>query len=137
MWIKTDLEAGLYVVSTPIGAARDITLRALDVLANCDVIAAEDTRNTRRLLDIHGLKLGTRPLLSYHEHSASKIRTELIDRVTKGQSVAYVSDAGTPLIADPGFQLVKTTLEAEQKVIPVPGPSAPVAALTMSGLAAV
>jgi len=135
MWLKTDLEAGLYVVSSPIGAARDITLRALDVLANCNMIAAEDTRVTRRLLDIHGISLGNRQVLSYHEHSSPKVRETVLDRITKGEAVAYVSDAGTPLIADPGFQLVKAARETGLKVIPVPGASAPIAALTMSGLA--
>lgn len=134
MWITKDLEPALYMVSTPIGAARDITLRALDVLASTDVIAAEDTRVTRKLLDIHGVSLNGRRLVSYHEHSGENDRQKLVDHLKAGQSVAYASDAGTPLVADPGFQLVKAALEAEQKVVPVPGASAVLASLTLSGL---
>jgi len=125
---------GLYVVSTPIGAARDITLRALDVLATADVIAAEDTRNTRRLMEIHAIPLGRRPLLAYHDHNGAAQRPRLLAELAEGRIVALVSDAGTPLVADPGFQLVRAALAQGTPVRAVPGPSAPLAALAVSGL---
>ena len=89
----TRLEAALYFVATPIGAARDITLRGLDILTAVDVLAAEDTRNTRRLLDIHGVKLNNRPLIPYHDHNGAAQRPRLISAIKEGKSVAYVSDA--------------------------------------------
>ena len=97
------LSPGLYFVSTPIGAARDITLRALDILANADVLAAEDTRTLKKLLEIHGIQLKNRSLISYHDHNGSKVRPKLLAYMKNGKSVAYASEAGTPLIADPGF----------------------------------
>lgn len=127
------LEPGLYLVATPIGTARDITLRALDVLAAADVLAAEDTRNTRRLMDIHGVALGGRRLLPYHDHNGAAQRPGLIAAMRDGQSVAYVSDAGTPLVADPGFALARDAREAGLKVTSVPGPSALLAALSVAG----
>ena len=99
--VADNIAPGLYFVATPIGAARDITLRALDLLAGCDVIAAEDTRNTRRLMEIHGIALAGRPLLPYHDHNGDKQRPRLIAALHEGKTVAYVSDAGTPLVADP------------------------------------
>lgn len=128
------LEPGLYVVSTPIGAARDITLRALDILKSVDVIAAEDTRTTRRLLDIHGVPLGARSLIAYHDHNGPKQRPKLLAMIEAGQSVAYVSDAGTPLVADPGFVLARDVAAAGLSVRAAPGPSALLAALVVSGL---
>lgn len=127
-------EPGLYVVSTPIGAARDITLRALDLLSAADVIAAEDTRNTRRLMEIHGIALAGRPLLAYHDHNGAAQRPRLLAELAEGRIVALVSDAGTPLVADPGYQLVRAALAQGAPVRAVPGPSAPLAALAVSGL---
>ncbi|MEM8978797.1 MAG: 16S rRNA (cytidine(1402)-2'-O)-methyltransferase [Pseudomonadota bacterium] len=128
------LSAGLYFVATPIGNARDITLRALDVLASADVIAAEDTRNTRRLMEIHGIAIGTRKLISYHDHNGPRARPGLIAAMKDGQSVAYASDAGTPLVADPGYGLMTGAIEEELSVWAVPGASAPLAALSIAGL---
>lgn len=125
---------GLYLVATPIGNAGDITLRALDVLAMADVLAAEDTRNTRRLMDIHGIRLGDRPLVPYHDHNGPRMRPRLLADLAEGRSVAYVSDAGTPLVADPGYRLAAEAAEAGVAVTSVPGPSAVLAALSVSGL---
>lgn len=131
---EEQLEPGLYMVATPIGAARDITLRALDILETVDVIAAEDTRNTRRLLEIHGVSLGGRPLIAYHDHNGPKQRPKLLQLIEEGQSVAYVSDAGTPLVADPGFVLAREAAAQGLTVRAAPGPSALLAALVVSGL---
>jgi len=128
------LAPGLYLVATPIGAARDITLRALDILAGADVIAAEDTRTTRRLLGLHSIALNQRPLVAYHDHNGPRMRPVLIDHMREGRSVAYVSDAGTPLVADPGYALVREALAADLPVHTAPGPSAVLAALVVSGL---
>ncbi|MDO6726172.1 16S rRNA (cytidine(1402)-2'-O)-methyltransferase [Cognatishimia sp. 1_MG-2023] len=128
------LKAGLYFVATPIGTARDITLRALDILASADVIAAEDTRSLRRLLEIHGVPLGQRPLLAYHDHSGAGTRGKLLDYLSQGKSVAYASEAGTPLIADPGYHLSRDASEAGYLVTSAPGPSAIITALSLAGL---
>lgn len=128
------LSAGLYLVATPIGAARDITLRALDILASADVLAAEDTRTLRHLMDIHGIALGGRPLVAYHDHSGPRERARLVAAVTEGKAVAYASEAGTPLVADPGFALVRAMREADLPVTAAPGPVAAIQALTLSGL---
>lgn len=125
---------GLHFVATPIGAARDITLRALDLLATVDVLAAEDTRTLRHLMDIHGVRLGERPLIAYHDHNGAAQRPRLLALLAAGKSIAYASEAGTPLIADPGFQLGRATLEAGYRVFAAPGPSAVLAALTVAGL---
>jgi 16S rRNA (cytidine1402-2'-O)-methyltransferase len=125
---------GLHVVATPIGAARDITLRALDTLAGAEVLAAEDTRTLRQLMEIHGLAVGDRPLLSYHDHNGAAARPRLMAALADGRSVALVSEAGTPLVADPGYQLVRAAIAAGHPVFAVPGPSAVLAALTVSGL---
>src|SRR5262245_54759974 len=109
---------GLYVVATPIGNLGDITLRALETLASTDVIACEDTRVTRKLTDRYGI--GT-PLIAYHEHNAAETRPKLLSRLADGQSVALVSDAGTPLISDPGFKLVRAAREAGHHVSVLPG----------------
>ena len=125
---------GLHFVATPIGAARDITLRALDLLATVDVLAAEDTRTLRHLMDIHGVRLGDRPLIAYHDHNGAAQRPRLLAALAAGKSVAYASEAGTPLIADPGYQLGRAAVEAGHRVFAAPGPSAVLAALTVSGL---
>ncbi len=128
------LDSGLYFVATPIGSARDITLRALDVLRDADVLAAEDTRNTRHLMDIHGIALNGRPLIAYHDHNGPRQRPRLIEMMRAGQALAYVSDAGTPLIADPGYALARDALAAGIKIHTVPGASAVLSALTLAGL---
>jgi len=128
------LEPGLYFVATPIGTARDVTLRALDILASADVIAAEDTRTARRLMELHGISVGGRPLVAYHDHNGAAQRPRLLAALAEGKSVAYVSEAGTPLVADPGFVLGRAVIEAGYLVTSAPGPSAVLAALTVSGL---
>ena len=128
------LSAGLHFVSTPIGSARDMTLRGLDVLAGAALIAAEDTRTARKLMDIHGVALDGRAVIAYHDHSGPGARTRIVDAIQKGQAVAYVSEAGTPLVADPGFVLGRAVIEAGLPVFAAPGASAVLAALTVSGL---
>ncbi|MEM6408172.1 MAG: 16S rRNA (cytidine(1402)-2'-O)-methyltransferase [Pseudomonadota bacterium] len=132
---RVALAPGLYFLATPIGAARDITLRALDILASADVLAAEDTRSLRKLMDIHGVAVEGRPLLSYHDHNGATARPALLAALAEGKSVAYASEAGTPLVADPGYQLGRAAREAGHLVTSAPGPSALLAALTISGLA--
>src|SRR5690606_29387142 len=122
---------GLYLVATPIGNLRDITLRALDVLAAADLVLAEDTRVTGRLLAAYGLK---RPLLRYDEHAAERAAPRALEALAAGQVVALVSDAGTPLVSDPGYRLVNQALEQGARVHPIPGPSSVLAALTLAGL---
>jgi 16S rRNA (cytidine1402-2'-O)-methyltransferase len=126
------LEAALYVVATPIGNLRDITLRALDVLAVADVVAAEDTRNTAHLLKHHGIH--AKQLLAVHQHNERGASEKLTGFIQSGQSVAFVSDAGTPAVSDPGALLVQAVLAAGLRVIPIPGACAAVAALSASGL---
>lgn len=128
------LPVGLYFISTPIGAARDITLRAMDILGTADVIAAEDTRSLRHLMDIHGIPVGDRPLLSYHDHNGERVRPRILAALAEGKSVVYASEAGTPLVADPGYQLGVAVIAAGHAVTAAPGPSAALAALTVSGL---
>jgi 16S rRNA (cytidine1402-2'-O)-methyltransferase len=128
------LAAGLHFVATPIGTARDITLRALDILASADVIAAEDTRSMRKLMDIHGIALNGRPLLAYHDHNGEKVRPKLMQYLEEGKSVAYGSEAGTPMIADPGYHLAKQVSDAGYLVTSAPGPVAFITGLTLSGL---
>ena len=125
---------GLHLLATPIGAARDITLRALDLLAGADVLAAEDTRTLRHLMEIHGVALNDRPLVAYHDHNGEAVRPRLLRALSEGKSVAYASEAGTPLIADPGFQLARAAIAEGFTVLAAPGPSAVLAALTVSGL---
>jgi 16S rRNA (cytidine1402-2'-O)-methyltransferase len=122
---------GLYLVATPIGNLGDITLRALETLAGCDLIACEDSRVTRRLTDRF---LISTPLTPYHEHNAQAVRPKLLQRLTEGAAIALVSDAGTPLISDPGFKLVREAAAAGHAITPIPGPSAVLAALTVTGL---
>ncbi|KPQ15483.1 MAG: 16S rRNA (cytidine(1402)-2'-O)-methyltransferase RsmI [Rhodobacteraceae bacterium HLUCCO18] len=128
------LAPGLHFVATPIGTARDITLRALDTLRAADAIAAEDTRNTRRLMELHGIPVAGRPILPYHDHNGAKMRPRLLKMLQDGGRVAYVSDAGTPLVADPGYQLARSAIDAGIPVTAAPGPSAVLVALTVSGL---
>jgi 16S rRNA (cytidine1402-2'-O)-methyltransferase len=128
------LSAGIYFVATPIGAARDITLRALDILASADVIAAEDTRTARKLMEIHGIPVAARRLLAFHDHSGGNIVAQLVQAVRDGKSVACVSEAGTPLIADPGFELGQAAVAAGLPVWAAPGPSAVLTALTVAAL---
>jgi 16S rRNA (cytidine1402-2'-O)-methyltransferase len=127
------LAGGLYLVATPIGNLADITLRALDILARADAIACEDTRVTGKLLHLHGIDRRG-PLIAYHEHNAERVRPALIKRLRLGEAVALVSDAGTPVLSDPGFRLVRAAIEAGLPVTAVPGPAAPVAAVILSGL---
>ncbi len=131
---KIRLAAGLYFIATPIGTARDITLRALDVLASADMIAAEDTRSLRRLMEIHGVPLEGRRILAYHDHSGAGARGKILEALAQGQSVAYASEAGMPLIADPGYDLGRQAAEAGHNVTCAPGPSAVLTALTLAGL---
>lgn len=125
------LPPGLHLVATPIGNLRDVTLRALEVLAAADVIACEDTRITRRLTEHYGI---TTPLTPYHDHNAAEARPKLLARIARGEAVALVSDAGTPLVSDPGFKLVSAAREAGLAVTAIPGPSAALAALSVAGL---
>ena len=132
--MATGPEPALHLVSTPIGAARDITLRAIDILRDADVLAAEDTRTLRRLMEIHGIPLAGRMVLPYHDHNGPAMRPKLMAALAEGKSVAYASDAGTPLVADPGFQLARTAIAEGHKVRAAPGASAVLAALTVAGL---
>ncbi len=125
------LEPGLYIVATPIGNLADITIRALKTLAGADLIACEDTRTTGKLLKHFGIATKMTP---YHEHNADKAGAAIISMLQENQSVALVSDAGTPLISDPGYRLVAGAREKQVRIVPVPGPSAPLAALVASGL---
>lgn len=125
------MTAGLYVLATPIGNARDISLRALDILKGCNVIAAEDTRVTSKLLAIHGI---SRPLIAYNDHNAPEMRPKILARLARGEAVVLVSDAGTPLVSDPGFKLVREVIAVGAPVVAIPGPSAVLAGLSISGL---
>ncbi|HYK62707.1 MAG TPA: 16S rRNA (cytidine(1402)-2'-O)-methyltransferase [Bryobacteraceae bacterium] len=122
----------LYLVSTPIGNLEDITLRALRVLREADLIACEDTRQTRKLLDHFGI---AKPTVSYHEHNEAARARELAEKLAAGANIALVSDAGTPLVSDPGYRLVRAAIEAGVPVVPIPGASAALSALAGSGLA--
>src|SRR3990172_9591617 len=121
----------LYVVGTPIGNLEDITLRALRVLREVDVIACEDTRHARTLLQRHGIAT---PLVSYHEHNERERAPQLVRRLLAGEGVALITDAGVPAISDPGFHLITQAIAAGVPVIPIPGPSAVTAALSVAGL---
>jgi 16S rRNA (cytidine1402-2'-O)-methyltransferase len=123
--------AGLYLVATPIGNLADITLRALEVLAGCDVIACEDTRVTRKLAERHGIAT---PLTPYHEHNAAEARPQILARLKRGEAVALVSDAGTPLISDPGYKLVRAAQDEGFAVTAIPGASSVLTALSVAGL---
>jgi 16S rRNA (cytidine1402-2'-O)-methyltransferase len=127
------LEPALYVVATPIGNLRDITLRALDVLAAADTVAAEDTRNTARLLTHHGI--GAKRLMAVHQHNERGASEKIVALLQAGHSVAFVSDAGTPAVSDPGALLAQAVRAAGLRVIPIPGANAAIAALSAAGLA--
>ena len=128
------LKSGLYLVATPLGSARDITLRALDVLHSCDAIVAEDTRLMRKLLNIHNIPINGRPLFSYNDFNGDRVRPKILSLLSSNKAVAYASDAGMPLIADPGYQLSKQAAERGFYVTSVPGASACLTALSLSGL---
>ncbi|TPW27462.1 16S rRNA (cytidine(1402)-2'-O)-methyltransferase [Pararhizobium mangrovi] len=125
------LEPGLYLVATPIGNLGDITLRALETLAAAEIVACEDTRVSRVLLDRYGIT--ARPL-AYHEHNAETAGEALMTALEAGRSVALISDAGTPLVSDPGYRIANAAIDAGHRVVPIPGASAPLAALAASGL---
>lgn len=125
------LASGLHIVATPIGNLGDITLRALEALAGADLIACEDTRVTRKLLDRYGIST---PLTPYHEHNAAQARPVLLEKLADGATIALVSDAGTPLVSDPGFKLVRAVTEAGHAVTALPGASAVLTGLTLSAL---
>ena len=125
------IESALYIVATPIGNLGDITLRALNVLQNADAIACEDTRVTGKLLKHFGIKT---KMTAYHEHNAEKQSPHIMAMLGEGKSVALVSDAGTPLVSDPGYRLIKDAIANDYKVVPLPGASAPIVALSAAGL---
>ena len=128
---KPDMPPGLYVAATPIGHARDVTLRVLDALRACDLIAAEDTRVTSKLLSIHGI---SKSLTAYNDHNAARERPRLLAKLRDGARIVLVSDAGTPLVSDPGFKLVRAAIEEKLAVHVLPGASAVLAGLALSGL---
>jgi 16S rRNA (cytidine1402-2'-O)-methyltransferase len=134
MSVPGPIDPGLYIVATPIGSARDITLRALDILGAADVLAAEDTRSLRHLMAIHGVAIGDRPVIAYHDHNGAQMRPRLLAHLAAGRSVAYASEAGTPLVADPGYALVRDARAAGHPVTAAPGPSAAITALSIAGL---
>lgn len=125
------IEPGLHVVATPIGNLKDVSFRALATLAAADAVLAEDTRVTRTLLMHYGI---TTPLVAYHEHSNAAVRERMVARMQAGEALALVSDAGTPLVSDPGFKLVQAAIEAGLSVTPIPGPSAVMTAIVAAGL---
>lgn len=125
------LDPGLYIVATPLGNARDITLRALDVLTGADIILCEDTRISAKLMQLYGI---TTKRMAYHEHNAPAMRPRILDWLAEGKVLALISDAGTPLISDPGLPLVRAARDAGHYVTAVPGASAPIAALSIAGL---
>ena len=125
------MDAAVYLVATPIGNLEDITLRALQTLRECDLIACEDTRHTRKLLNHYEIQ---KPLISCHEHNEHERGREIVERVQSGQAVAVVADAGLPGISDPGYRVVQAAIEAGVRVIPIPGPSALDTAVVASGL---
>lgn len=128
---KKPLRPGLHLVATPIGHLGDLSPRALETLRSADLVLCEDSRVTGKLLRLNGVE---RSLLSYHEHNAARMRPKVLDRLARNESVALASDAGTPLVSDPGYKLVRDAIEAGHEVLAVPGPSAALAALVVSGL---
>jgi len=131
---KSQLRPGLTLIATPIGNASDITLRALDALRDADAIACEDTRVARRLMDIHGVALGGRPLLAYHDHNSASALPRLLELLHGGGRVVFLSDAGTPMVADPGYRLAQKVIAEGIALSATPGPCAAIMALTLSGL---
>ncbi|UWR22100.1 16S rRNA (cytidine(1402)-2'-O)-methyltransferase [Sulfitobacter sp. S190] len=131
---KVRLPDGITFVGVPIGTARDITLRALDTLASADILAAEDTRSLRKLMDIHAIPLDGRRIVALHDHSGDGTVRGLVEAAAGGKSVVYASEAGMPLIADPGFELARAAREADVAVTCAPGPSAILTALVLGGL---
>ncbi|MEE2661931.1 MAG: 16S rRNA (cytidine(1402)-2'-O)-methyltransferase [Pseudomonadota bacterium] len=129
--ISTDAVSGLYIVSTPIGNLGDISRRAVEVLNAAHLIACEDTRVTAKLIRAYGIST---PMIAYHDHSSVAVRNSLLKKLRNGKTVALVSDAGTPLICDPGFKLVAAALDANISVSATPGPASPIMALVLSGL---
>src|SRR5215468_6914487 len=129
--LAREVPPGLYLVATPIGNLSDVTLRALETLAAVDAIACEDSRVTKRLLERYAI---TTPLFTYYDHNAATVRPKILARLDAGAAIALVSDAGTPMISDPGFKLVRAAQAADHIVTAVPGASAVLAALTVSGL---
>ncbi|SEQ55015.1 16S rRNA (cytidine1402-2'-O)-methyltransferase [Faunimonas pinastri] len=125
------LEPALYIVATPVGHLADITIRALDTLAGADLVACEDTRVTRKLLQRYGIQAET---TAFHDHSGPRVAERIVERLGQGKAVALVSDAGTPLVSDPGYPLVKEVLAAGHKVVPIPGASSVLTALSAGGL---
>lgn len=128
---KSNLKSGLYLVATPIGNLRDITLRAIDTLRDCDLILCEDTRVTRTLLQAYDIR---RPTLSYHDHSDDSKRAQILAHLRGGKAIALVSDAGMPLISDPGYKLVRACVAERIYITALPGANAPLAALQLSGM---
>ena len=131
---RPQIRSGLYLVATPIGTASDISLRALDLIKNANVLVAEDTRNLRILMKIHDIKLDGRAMISYHDYNGEEQRPKILDLIKNQKSVVLVSDAGTPLIADPGYQLVQEVISKGYNLSGVPGASAVLSALVVSGL---
>lgn len=128
------LEPGLHLLATPIGSAGDLSLRGRDALRSAEILVCEDTRVLRKLMDLHDAPLGRRALLTYHEHNADAARPKIMGLLAQGRSVLLASDAGTPLIADPGYKLVRAARKAGYRVSALPGPCAAVTALVLSGL---
>lgn len=128
------LDSGLHILATPIGTANDITIRALNILRDADILVAEDTRVLRKLMEIHGINLNGRKILSYHDHNGEVQRPKLIALIKEGKVLAYASDAGTPLIADPGFSLTKLAIQNNIRVHAAPGANALLTALCLAGL---
>ena len=133
-FIYPEIKPGLYIVSLPVGCLSDISFRALHMLSNSDYVAGEDTRNVKSLFRLLKISKSMKDIISYHDHSSSNTRKKIIELIKEGKSVALVSDAGTPLISDPGYKLVRNAIEEDLEVFSVPGPSSVIAALTVSGL---
>ena len=133
-FVYPEIKTGLHIVSLPIGCLSDISFRALHMLSNSDYVAGEDTRNVKSLFKILKIDKSMKNIISYHDHSSLNTRKKIVDLIKEGKSVALVSDAGTPLISDPGYKLVKNVIEEGLEVFTLPGPSSVIAALTVSGL---
>ena len=133
-FVYPEIKTGLHIVSLPIGCLSDISFRALHMLSNSDYVAGEDTRNVKSLFKILKIDKSMKNVIAYHDHSSLNTRKKIVDLIKEGKSVALVSDAGTPLISDPGYKLVKNVIEEGLEVFTLPGPSSVIAALTVSGL---